>query len=76
MSVSDLVKEVASDRRIQKMILFYVPIISMYGLLIGYAQRIIESEFYITAIEFIILFGMLRRALLLGIIAMGIYPIA
>lgn len=71
MSISTLLREVAGDRRIQKMIPVYVPIISMYGLLIGYAEHIIENYFSLTATDLIILFAMLGGALVLGIITMG-----
>jgi MFS family permease len=37
MSTLGLIKKVASDRKIQMLIPVYVPIIAMYGLLIGYA---------------------------------------
>ncbi|UCE11147.1 MAG: MFS transporter [Candidatus Thorarchaeota archaeon] len=70
-SIFRLLREVASDRKIQQLIPVYVPIISMYGMLIGYAKIILHDYFTLTAIDMIILFGMLGGALILGIIVMG-----
>jgi MFS family permease len=71
MSVLGLIRQVASDKRIQKLLPVYIPIISMYGLLIGYAKRILEVHFVISPMDLIILFGMLAGALVFGIIIMG-----
>ncbi|MGY5862279.1 MAG: MFS transporter [Candidatus Thorarchaeota archaeon] len=72
MSTLDLIKKVASDRKIQMLIPVYVPIISMYGLLIGYAERIIEEHFFeLTSTDLLYLFGGLGGSLILGIVIMG-----
>ncbi len=72
MSTLDLIKKVASDRKIQMLIPVYVPIISMYGLLIGYAERIIEEHFFeLTSTDLLYLFGGLGGSLILGIVVMG-----
>jgi len=70
-SMTALLKEVASDRRIQLMLPVYVPIISLYGLLISKLKQIIEEHFSLTEIDMIILFAMLGISLILGIIVMG-----
>jgi DHA1 family multidrug resistance protein-like MFS transporter len=70
-SILSLIREVASDRKIQQLIPVYVPIISMYGMLIGYAKIILHDYFSLTALDMLILFGMLGGALILGIIVMG-----
>ncbi|MFX0108357.1 MAG: MFS transporter [Candidatus Hodarchaeota archaeon] len=70
-SMRDLIKKVASDRRIQLMLPVYVPIISLYGLLIANVERIIEEHFTLTNMDLIGLFGMLGGSLVLGIIVMG-----
>jgi MFS family permease len=70
-SMTALLKEVASDRRIQLMLPVYVPIISLYGLMISKLKQIIEEHFSITELDMIILFAMLGVSLILGIIAMG-----
>jgi MFS family permease len=70
-SVFTLLKEVAGDRRIQLLLPVYIPIISLYGLVISKAQHIIEEYFNITEWDFLMLFGMLGAALFLGIIVMG-----
>lgn len=70
-SMTALLKEVASDRRIQKMLPVYIPIISMYGLVISKAKYIVEEYFDITATDMILLFAMLGVSLVLGIIVMG-----
>lgn len=70
-SMIALLKEVASDRRIQKMLPVYIPIISLYGLVISKAKHIVEDYFDITATDMILLFAMLGISLVLGIIIMG-----
>jgi MFS family permease len=49
----------------------YIPIISLYGIVISKAQHIIETYFNITEWDFLMLFGMLGGALFLGIIVIG-----
>ena len=72
MSTLGLIKKVAMDRKIQMLIPVYVPIIAMYGLLIGYAERIIEEHFDIlTGTDLLYLFGVLGGSLILGIVVMG-----
>jgi MFS family permease len=66
-----LLKEVASDRRIQLMLPVYVPIISLYGLLISKLKQIIEEHFSLTEVDMLIIFAMLGVSLILGIIVMG-----
>ena len=70
-SVMRLLKQVARDKRIQLMLPVYVPIISLYGLVISKTKYIIEVYFNITAMDMIVLFGLLGGALVLGIIVMG-----
>lgn len=70
-SMLTLLKEVASDRRIQLMLPVYVPIISLYGLVISKAKHIIEVYFSLSAPDMLILFAMLGVSLILGIIIMG-----
>ena len=70
-SVLALLKEVAGDRRIQKMLPVYIPIIALYGLVISKTKHIVEVYFDITATDMIILFAMLGISLVLGIIVMG-----
>jgi len=70
-SVMALLKQVARDKRIQLMLPVYIPIISLYGLVISKTKYIIEVYFDITATDMIVLFGMLGGALVLGIITMG-----
>ena len=70
-SIMKLLREVAGDKRIQIMVPVYVPIISLYGLVISKAEFIIEHHFSLTEWDFLILFGMLGGALVLGIIIMG-----
>lgn len=71
--ISDLLREVASDRRIQMMLPVYVPIISLYGLLIANVERILEDHFQeiLSNTDLLILFGMLGGSLIIGIITMG-----
>ena len=71
MSMLGLLRQVAGDRKIQKLIPVYVPIISMYGMLIVYAKHILHDAFTVTSTDVIVLFGMLGGALILGIITMG-----
>jgi DHA1 family multidrug resistance protein-like MFS transporter len=72
MSMLGLIKKVAMDRKIQMLIPVYVPIIAMYGLLIGYAERIIEEHFdLLTGTDLLYLFGVLGGSLILGIVVMG-----
>ncbi|MGD9397391.1 MAG: MFS transporter, partial [Candidatus Thorarchaeota archaeon] len=70
-SMSALLKEVASDKRIQLMLPVYIPIISLYGLMISQVKHIIEEYFSLTATDMLILFAMLGVSLILGIISMG-----
>ncbi len=71
LGVMDLIGKVARDPRVQKLVPVYVPIISMYGILITYAEHILENEFVLESTELLLLFGMLGGALVLGIIVMG-----
>ena len=66
-----LLKEVASDKRIQLMLPVYIPIISLYGLMISKLKHIIEEYFSLTATDMLVLFAMLGISLILGIIVMG-----
>lgn len=70
-SIMALLKEVARDRRIQKMLPVYIPIIALYGLVISKTKHIVEEYFDITATDMILLFAMLGISLVLGIIVMG-----
>ncbi len=70
-SVTELLRTVASDKRIQQLIPVYVPIISMYGMLVGYAKIILHEHFSLTATDMIILFGLMGVALIIGIVTMG-----
>lgn len=70
-SITELLKQVASDRRVQKMLPVYIPIISLYGLVISKAEHIIDQYFSLTATNMLILFGMLGGSLVLGIVIMG-----
>ncbi len=70
-SVIALLRKVAKDKRIQKLLPVYVPIISLYGLVIANAERLLEEHFSLTEIDLLVLFGMLGGALILGIIIMG-----
>lgn len=70
-SMTALLREVASDKRIQLMLPVYIPIISLYGLMISQVKHIIEEYFSITATDMLVLFAMLGVSLILGIIAMG-----
>ncbi len=70
-SMMRLLRQVATDRRVQKMLPVYIPIISLYGLVISKAEHIIDVYFSLTATNMLILFGMLGGSLILGIIVMG-----
>ncbi|MDF1541425.1 MAG: MFS transporter, partial [Candidatus Thorarchaeota archaeon] len=70
-SVMRLLKQVASDKRIQKMLPVYVPIISLYGLLIANVESIIEEHFSFSDMELIVLFAILGGSLVLGIVVNG-----
>lgn len=70
-SIMELLKEVARDRRIQKMLPVYIPIIALYGLVISKTKKIVEEYFDITATDLILLFAMLGISLVVGIIIMG-----
>ncbi len=70
-SMTALLKKVASDKRIQLMLPVYIPIISLYGLVISKLKHIIEAYFSLTATDMLILFAMLGVSLILGIIVMG-----
>jgi len=69
--MTELLRMVAADKRIQLMLPVYVPIISLYGLLIANVERIIEEHFSLSNTEMLILFGMLAVSLIVGIITMG-----
>jgi MFS family permease len=69
--MTELLRMVAGDKRVQMMLPVYVPIISLYGLLIANVERIIEEHFSLSNTEMLILFGMLAGSLILGIITMG-----
>jgi MFS family permease len=66
-----LLRKVAGDRRIQLLMPVYVPIVSLYGLVIANAEKILEEHFSLTATDLLYLFGMLGGALVVGIITMG-----
>ncbi len=70
-SIMELLREVAGDRNVQKMLPVYIPIISLYGLVISKTKYIVEEYFDITAMDLIVLFAMLGVSLVLGIIVMG-----
>ena len=70
-SMIALLKSVAKDKNVQKMLPVYIPIISLYGLFISQTKFILENYFDFTATDLIILFGMLGIALFLGIVVMG-----
>ncbi len=70
-SIMQLLSHVARDKRIQLMLPVYIPIISLYGLLISNAENILEEHFSFTATDLIVLFGMLGIALVAGIVTMG-----
>jgi DHA1 family multidrug resistance protein-like MFS transporter len=70
-SVVALLKQVAHDKNVQKMLPVYIPIISLYGLVISQTKKIIELHFEITNMNLLLLFGMLGISLVLGIIIMG-----
>ncbi len=71
LSIFGLIRQVLNDKRIQQLIPVYVPIIAMYGMLIAYAKDILHEHFSLTAIDMLVLFGMMGGALILGIIIMG-----
>ncbi|MFW9933058.1 MAG: MFS transporter, partial [Candidatus Thorarchaeota archaeon] len=70
-SIMALLSKVARDRRIQKLLPVYVPIIALYGLVIANAEHLLETHFSLNNIELLLLFGMLGGALIIGIITMG-----
>lgn len=70
-SVVALMKRVARDKGVQKITPVFIPIISLYGLLISKAEYIIGQYFSLTATNMLILFGMLGGSLVLGLIIMG-----
>ena len=70
-SMLALLKGVARDRRIQLMLPVYVPIISLYGIMISKLQQIIEEHFSFTEVDMLIIFAMLGFSLFIGIVAMG-----
>jgi len=70
-SITALLKKVAGDRRIQKLLPVYIPIIALYGLIIANAERLLEKHFSLSNFELLALFGMLGGALIAGIITMG-----
>lgn len=70
-SIGTLLRKVVRDRRIQKLMPVYIPIISLYGLVIANAESILEEHFTLQLNELMILFAMLGGALVLGIVVMG-----
>jgi MFS family permease len=70
-SVVKLLKQVASDKKIQRLIPVYVPIISLYGLMLANIETIIEEHFSFSDMDLIILFALLGGSLVLGIIVNG-----
>ncbi|RLI53861.1 MAG: hypothetical protein DRO87_11005 [Candidatus Thorarchaeota archaeon] len=70
-SMAELIKKVAGDKNIQKMLPVYIPIISLYGLVISKAEYLIETHFDLSNTDLLILFGLLGGSLILGIIIMG-----
>ncbi len=70
-SVVALLKKVASDKRIQKLLPVYIPIISLYGLMLANVEKIIEEHFSFSNMDLIILFSLLGGPLVLGIIVNG-----
>ncbi|MFW9848468.1 MAG: MFS transporter [Candidatus Thorarchaeota archaeon] len=70
-SVVKLLKQVASDKKIQKLIPVYVPIISLYGLMLANVESIIEEHFSFSEMDLIVLFALLGGSLILGIIING-----
>jgi MFS family permease len=71
-SITRLLRKVAGDKRIQKLVPVYVPIISMYGIFITLSETILEEEFKtLAAFDLLVLFGMLGGSLVLGIITMS-----
>ncbi len=71
-SILGLIKKVAMDRQILMLIPVYVPIIAMYGLLVGYGGRIVEEHFdLLTGTDLLYLFAVLGGALILGTVIMG-----
>lgn len=71
-SVRSLIRKVASDKRIQKLIPVYVPIISMYAIFITYTETILKNEFeHLAGPDLLVLFGILGGSLVIGIISMS-----
>jgi len=70
-SVLALLREVAGDRNVQKMLPVYIPIISLYGLVISKTEHIVDDYFDISSMDLLVLFAMLGISLVLGIITMG-----
>ncbi len=71
-SVRRLIRKVASDKRIQKLVPVYVPIISMYGIFIAYTETILKNEFkHLAGTDLLVLFGILGASLVVGIISMS-----
>ncbi|MGY5858624.1 MAG: MFS transporter [Candidatus Thorarchaeota archaeon] len=70
-SVMALLKEVARNRNVQKMLPVYIPIISLYGLVIAQTKDIVHHYFDISNMDLLMLFAMLGVSLILGIITMG-----
>lgn len=70
-SVMALLKEVARDKNVQKMLPVYIPIISLYGLVISKTKHIVGAYLDISNMQLLILFAMLGVSLVLGIIVMG-----
>ena len=70
-SVRELLKKVASDKKIQRLLPVYIPIIALYGLMLANVETIIEEHFSFSDIDLIILFALLGGSLVLGIIVNG-----
>ena len=70
-SILALLKEVARDKNVQKMLPVYIPIISLYGLFISKTKYIVETYFGLSQMDLLVLFAILGISLVLGIITMG-----
>jgi MFS family permease len=70
-SILELIKQVASDKKIQKLIPVYVPIISLYGLMLANIKNILHYDFSLDNTQLLILFALLGGSLVMGIIVNG-----
>ena len=70
-SIFALLKEVAKDKNVQKMLPVYIPIISLYGVFISQTKHIVETYFDLSQMDLLVLFAILGVSLVLGIITMG-----